>query len=515
MTGDAAILAAIDEAAPPPPPPDDAELARLERNDLGNAERLIARFGNELCFVPQVGWMAWDGTRWDADGGEFLALRRAQETSRAIQLEAAAIPPFDEIEPERPDARERWLARKTAHENKIVALRKWAVASGNQSKCTGMLAAATPALRRRYGEFDAKPYHLNMLNGTLRLDLAQRRANQELTEVRFPLFEHRQSDCLTKCGDASYDPDATCPQWDEFVAQVFTNAEDVAWYVQKKLGYAFFGSDPEQKIWIWHGGGSNGKSTLLEVFCRVLGDYAVTTPVAAFLHMQHKDGNAASPAQAEWPGARLIRTSEPEAGDRLNESLIKQTTGGEPMKARNLNKGFFEFKQNAVLIIGANILPTLVGKDFGIRRRIVVVPFRHQFKTGGRGPGGTVRLYADEMAKEASGILNWALRGFLGWIEEGLEPPKAITDATEAYFAEMDPIGQFLLEACEFGDDFTEGATDMYNAYKKWCEGREEPLNQTRFGRRLKDMGHDVAKSHGVKKRFGIRLKTEYRDYGV
>lgn len=510
MTGTAAILAAIDEAAAPPQPPDDAVLAKYDKNDLGNAHRLIARHGSELAYVKEIGWLAWDGRRWQAEGGEFLALRRAQETSQAIKDEVAAIPDFDEIEPDqnRKEAHAKWERRKSAHEARRDALFKWAITSGNHAKCVSMLAAAIPDVLKRYSEFDAKPYHLNMANGTLRLDLAQRQANAEPEEARIPIFQHRNDDLLTKCGGAVYDPTAECPEWLDFVGKVFTGADDVSWYVQKKLGYAMFGRDPEQKIWIWHGEGSNGKSTLLEVFCRVIGDYAVSTPVETFLHQKNKDGDGASPSRAEWPGARLIRTSEPEAGDRLNESLIKQMTGGEPQKARNLNRGFFEFKQNATLIIGANILPTLVGKDHGIRRRIVVVPFRYQFPTGSR-TDGKVRIFADEMMAEASGILNWALRGFLGWQEEGLKPPQAIIDATEAYFAEMDSVGSFVRDACYPDPKGEEPSTPLYEAYKRWCD--EEPKGITHFGRRLSDMGYPVIKRGGVKYRAGLSIKSEWR----
>ncbi len=47
LAGEPAVRDAVG-AAQPAAPPSDEELARLPRNDLGNAHRLIARHGHDL-----------------------------------------------------------------------------------------------------------------------------------------------------------------------------------------------------------------------------------------------------------------------------------------------------------------------------------------------------------------------------------------------------------------------------------------------------------------------------------
>ena len=45
----------------------DARCGTFLRNDIGNAERLIARYGNDLMFVLGGGWYVWDKCRWARD----------------------------------------------------------------------------------------------------------------------------------------------------------------------------------------------------------------------------------------------------------------------------------------------------------------------------------------------------------------------------------------------------------------------------------------------------------------
>jgi len=166
--------AAAAAAAPPPPhesrlvpsPADDdatralnARLAKHLRNDVGNAERFVARFGRDLLYVHDVGWHAWTGTHWSLDGGEAAAQRAAHATAVAVFKEAEAI------EAEGPL---RFESTKL-HQARIAAHRAWASTSGNSARLAAMLREAQPYLLKRVGEMDADPWLLNVENGTLDL----------------------------------------------------------------------------------------------------------------------------------------------------------------------------------------------------------------------------------------------------------------------------------------------------------------------------------------------------------
>ena len=57
--------------------------------DLGNAERLVERHGDDLHFCHPWGkWLVWDERRWPVDATAEV-VRRATETVRSIYLEAS------------------------------------------------------------------------------------------------------------------------------------------------------------------------------------------------------------------------------------------------------------------------------------------------------------------------------------------------------------------------------------------------------------------------------------------
>lgn len=494
--GDLAAIAALDRAQTFSGPPDDAALARQSKNDLGNARRLIARHGDGLKFCDATGWIAWDGRRWDIENGPALAVIRAHETSEAVMAEREAVI----SEGQRKDETDEEF------EERLKKLGMWAIASGNRSRAEAMLISAAPYLRAKLETFDADPWALNVANGILRLN------EPRMPDSPAPLYPHDAGARMTKMCPVVYDPLAECPRWRKYIGEVFEGAPDVALYVQKVLAYASCGDIGEQKMWFFFGAGRNGKSTIVQVISRVLGDYSALTPVASFLNKEHESGSGPSPDIARLPGVRLLRTSEPKVGARLDESIVKQISSGEPMAARHLRKDFFEFKPSCKVIFSTNHKPTIVGKDEGIRRRIVLVPFMRQFPVNAK-RGVSME---DTLLEEAPGILNWLLEGLALWFDEGLVPPPAVEAATKAYFDEMDPIGGFVAECClrvpQCRPDETEQATLLFRAYEAWCkQNNETPREQTAFGRRMNDLGHPVKRgTGGLTYRLGLKLRAEF-----
>lgn len=500
----AAIAERVLSAEARPGAADNGKLATEWTNDLGNARRLIARHGGDLAYVEEIGWLAWDGKRWHADGGDAQAWIRAQMTAEAILEECETFPAFNEPEPDKIDkpAHKEWSQRMRRALAPMWDLKKWALESGNSGRASSMLKAAEPHLRMSQKDLDADPYVLNVLNGTI-----------ELKKTR-ALYPHRRSDWITKIGNVTYDVEASCDRWERFISEILPEAtgEGRGRFFQKVLGYSMSGDTTWQKVLYCEGKGANGKSTALEVVAHILGDYAVTAPIATFLHKQHLSGSGPSPDIAKLAGARLVRTSEPRAGDRIDESILKQWTGGEKMTARRLQKDFFEFTPEGKLILSMNIRPVLAGKDHGTRRRILVLPFKERFDVGAGAKRGDTLVR--ELLDEAPGILNWLIEGFALWMEEGLEPPVSVQEATDAYFSEQDPIGAFVAAAFTPTEQEHDkiGASDAFAAYQRWChDNNEDAKTATAFGRRLGDLGYKRQRSSGGIFYTGVTLDPAWR----
>jgi putative DNA primase/helicase len=453
-------------------------------NDMGNANRLRARFGRDLIFVKDAGWFAWTGSHWSLEEGFVRAERCAHAAVAAIFKEAAAL---EQLGPKLGETDAQFAARIKAH-------KAWAVRSGNSNKISAMLSVAAPYLTRQMEDFDANVYLFNCANGTIDLRVLPR-----------TLQKHRREDLLTKCSPASYRPDADAPVFRAFLAKVQTH-EDVRLYIQKYFGYSMTGLTSEQCLLLFYGGGSNGKSTLMESLKHVLGNYAATIPISSLLYDDRARGSEASPDIARLPGTRLVMASEPEVGARLSESRLKAMTGGEDMITRHLNKGFFEFKPQFKLTLSFNNKPTVRGQDDGIWRRLIMVPFDVKIP-----PGERDRNLPEKLHAEQDGILNWLLDGYDHWDEQGLVPPERVLKTTSEYRLENDPVGQFIESACRSAPGTRERAADMYAAYQKWCtDNAALPISQTAFSKRVSEKGYGKDKSSTILW-IGLRIIDEYR----
>ncbi|GHU12331.1 hypothetical protein FACS1894161_0320 [Spirochaetia bacterium] len=171
-----------------------------------------------------------------------------------------------------------------------------------------------------------------------------------------------------------------------------------------------------------------------------MGDYGITTTTDTFMK---RNTEQITNDIARLRGARFVTTTEIDQGKRLSEPLIKQITGNDKVTARFLYGEYFSYLPTYKIFMGTNHKPIIKGTDFGIWRRIKLIPF-------------TTRIAADKQDKhleeklreETPGILNWLLEGTCRWLKEGLKVPDVISAATDDYKGEMDVIGNFLKESC-------------------------------------------------------------------
>jgi putative DNA primase/helicase len=396
-------LRALDRLLPEPPRnghrPTLATIERPERpcTDLGNAERLVRLFGDRIRFVPQWGWLVWDGKRWTRDNGNQRITELAEETVRQIYREAA--------ETDNPDERAK--------------LAKWAIASESRQRIAAMIELAAPMRLASPDEFDADDWLLNLENGVLNLRTLE-------------FLPHDPNLKLTKLAPVTYDPNADCPKWKAFLQRIFNGNERLIRFVQRAVGYSLTGSTREQCLFFLHGTGANGKSTFLEVIRALLGDYAVTAEFSTFVADRK---SSVRNDIARLHSARLVTAIEVGEGKRFAEELIKTLTGGDTVAARFLYREFFEFKPRFKVWLAANYKPEIRGTDYAIWRRIRLIPFTVTIP-----PEEQIPDLAEQLKEELSGILNWALEGLRDWLANGLQPPPEVTEATEAYRAEMDIV---------------------------------------------------------------------------
>ncbi len=215
------------------------------------------------------------------------------------------------------------------------------------------------------------------------------------------------------------------------------------------------------------GAGRNGKSTFADLMVDCFGDYAVSMSIDSFAGDQQRKGSEATPDLARLPAVRLIAAEEPEMGVKLRGALIKKMTGGTKMDVRKLNEDFFEFKPHFKLVISGNHKPVIIDDSDGMWARIKMVPWNVQI------PDEEKDLtLPDKLRAEMPAVFAWIVRGALDYLENGLRPPAEVTNATEEYRQESDPIGDFLRNGCsvtgEENDRVPVGVA--YAAYDIWAK---------------------------------------------
>src|SRR5208283_4668705 len=220
--------------------------------------------------------------------------------------------------------------------------------------------------------------------------------------------------------------DAVCRTWLAVLEKIFNRDSEVIGYLQRFTGYSLTGDVSEQVLNIWHGVGANGKSTVANTIMEMLGsDYAMKA--AADLLLAKWDNDHPT-ALTDLHGKRFVACIETDDGRRLAEALVKELTGGDPIRARRMREDFWQFMPTHKVVLACNHRPTVRGTDHAIWRRLKLVPFNVVIP-----PNERDKQLPAKLRDELPGILAWAVRGCLDWQRHGLEDPKAIIAATADY----------------------------------------------------------------------------------
>lgn len=466
--------------------------------DIGNARRLLHRFGSRILHVARVGWHGYDGKRWKEDEDGSVVRPLAQQTAEMIAKEARLLTATDEeleiiaagkeaeaelrtIGNPRKDWGQDVFARYLALTEKVDAgenLRKTvngrkssrhkhAKSSAGTSKINNMLVEASPFVSCMVDKLNQDLFALNVANGTLRF-LRKEDEESDPDDPRHVWYvrldKHDPDDFISKLAPGVWKPGTPHPQLDAFLQ--FTQPDpDMRSFLQRLVGYIALGTTGEQIFPIFHGGGRNGKSTFVMALCNALGDYAVTLDVESFTGDSRRGGGDATPDLARLPGARFVAAEEPDEGVRLKEGLIKRLTGGTAIPVRRLHQDFIEVIPQFTPVLSCNPKPDIRDMSEGLWRRIMLIPWDVQIAKA-----DVDRRLPERLRKEADGILAWIVQGALDYLNYGLNAPPRVLAATEDYRNDSDYIGSFIRSACVVTGqaDHVAPPADLYIAYSNW-----------------------------------------------
>lgn len=341
-------------------------------------------------------------------------------------------------------------------------------------------AGTTPSvvriLKRRVKQvslscFDANPYLLGVTNGVIDLNTFSFRA-------------HESSDYLTKRANVIYDPNASCPLFEQYIEEILCHDRDLIRYVKTFLGYLLLGKNPKRLFFILLGNGRNGKSTLILMLQQILGNYANAMPRRTVL----KSGYIGTGDDLmSMVGYRLLVTSELEDGDILAAGKLKSMTGNDNVSARNLYERYQNVCIDGKMVILSNAKPLVDDKSEGIWDRMVIIPFGKRLEED-----EVDDELSNKLLEESAGILNWMLDGLKSYQQEGFKETSTMRALRNQYRLDNDPVRGFMDECYESsGEEFTK-SVEVYRHFKRWYNaqyGEPSKLSQIKLNQQLAGMG--------------------------
>ena len=163
----------------------------------------------------------------------------------------------------------------------------------------------------------------------------------------------------------------------KFMSELFPE-DELKEYMWQHLASTLLGTNENQTINIYTGTGANGKTILIDLMSKVLGEYKGIVPISLITQKRNNIGGTSSEIY-QLIGTRYAVMQEPSITDEINEGILKEITGKDPLQCRELFKTSVTFMPQFKLAVATNVLPKIKAKDDGTWRRFRVVGFKSKF----------------------------------------------------------------------------------------------------------------------------------------
>lgn len=445
------------------------KLIRFGAHDAGNAEAVIALYGDRIAYTAGMGWLWYTGTHWEN--------RVAEATINSWILETFKT-----------RAKLSFTAKNGEPDNALFNASR--PSASNRNNCRAMLQDLVETIEE---DFDNQPDLLNVKNGVINLRTGE-------------LLPHAPTPRFTYCVPIDYDPAAGDGEgmatWERFLCDVLAAAgqdepdPEIVSFLQMAVGYSLTGLTSEEVFFYLFGPTRSGKSTFLRVLLELLGK-PLATGVSFSTFTKSRDGDNQNFDLAPLKPCRLISASESSQYTKINSPHIKAITGGEPIYCAHKGRPHFSYLPQFKIWLSSNFRLNMNVDDDAAWARPIRFTFPNSYL------GKEDKKLKERLTSPAvlSAVLTWAVEGARRWYQapRGLVPPASVVAALEEDRAAHDYIGQFLEEhgyslvrdpaAVEERRAWLP-SSDVYSDYALWCDSEGYPKkNQGNFVAALKHRG--------------------------
>lgn len=443
-----------------PDPDDEPRPAKLSDDSL--ADHFADTYGQNWRYVPEWGdWLEWKGDGWHVD-----KLRTVTDVCKIVTREALQ---WADARTLTPDGRRKINSKSTV----------WHVRD---------LASADRRLSVAVEELDAAPFLLGVPGGAVDLHTGK-------------LLEAEREQYVTR--RCSVSPvEGPHPLFDMVLGRACAGHDGMREYLLRWLGYFLTGDVREEAFIFLHGPGGSGKSTLIKAITEIMGEYAVSISMDAFMEQKHPRH---SQEIAKLAGMRLVYASETEEGRRWNEALIKDLTGRDTVTAHKMRMDDFSFKPTFKLLLYGNSVPHLKSVGEEIRRRIHLIEYAGSLAQEDRDT-----TLKDRLVREYPAILATLITGCVDWQDcNGLGKPESVNLSVDEYLEGEDSLAGFIAECLEVAPQGRETSGAVYRRYKSWASAAGEYVgSQKRLVTALRQRGFEPQKLGGARFITGLKLRA-------
>ena len=294
------------------------------------------------------------------------------------------------------------------------------------------------------------------------------------------------------------------------------------------MGKLLYSGNIDKIFPIWTGEGNNSKSILVRLIETALGSYAVKLPYTLITETD-KDSNRATPALIHSRGAKVAFLQEPNKNRPIQSGPVKEITGHDTMYVRDLfQKGskIVEMEITIVPILVTNRIPDIPDCQPAVWERTNVIEFSSRWGRDApedpkdqyvQGLFKINRFFDREIPKMAPAFLWIMAQKYEDYIQNGLDPPDDVLQATENFRVSNNKFIHFTRDCINQVVDINgqidlEARLDLnqlYEAYRKWYldqQFKEKVDNKSQFRENLEMVWRQ--KADGNNSWGGISLKA-------
>lgn len=367
-------------------------------------------------------------------------------------------------------------------------------------------------------EFDAKVFRNNVADEDFFHRTTFKKINVQngvldISGDKAILVDHNTEFGFTSVLPYEYDPLATCTRFEKFLCEITLDREELKIILMEYMGYIFANEVcTYAKCLILLGGGSNGKSTLMNVMKKLAGKDNYSGVSMARLdnpqytaHLQHKLFNM---------------TEETPSRGSIDSAEFKNLVSGGDIMVKVVYKPPHMVTNRTKLVIASNSLPWMNDTTKGMFRRLLIVPFDASFEGKKQDVGIEGKLF-----DELPGILNSIITYYQEFKKRGsFLDSSVISEQADQYRRENDEVFQFVDDHVEIFPQTVKGKFlqmgKMYASFTSFCEGKgiRYVKSDSEFGKALKNIIPDAVERssrrfQGKRGYHGLELTNNHTDF--